>query len=135
MLRCGPDALSDHELLALVLRHGRQGESALSLAASLLAEHGTLSALAAARPEELATRSGIGVAKAAALVAVFQLGRRITLDDLPIMLRSPDDVAEVARRESSAFDSSDMSWSDKMSRSRFLLNVGEHTIHDRWHES
>jgi DNA repair protein RadC len=99
LLRCGPDALSDRELLALVLRHGRRGESALSLAASLLAEYGSLGALAGARPEELATRSGIGVAKAAALVAVFQLGRRITLNDTPIMLRSLDDVAEVVRRE------------------------------------
>lgn len=99
LLCSGPEALSDRELLALVLRHGRQGENALSLAASLLAEYGNLDALACARPEELATRSGVGVAKAAALVAAFQLGRRLGLDDMPLVLRSPNDVAEVARRE------------------------------------
>lgn len=95
----GPEALSDCELLALVLRHGRRGENALSLAASLLGEYGSLGVLAAAWPEELATRSGVGVAKATALVAAFQLGRRIGLDDMPHVLRSPNDVVEVARRE------------------------------------
>ncbi len=99
LLRGGPEALSDRELLALVLRHGRRGESALSLAASLLAEYDGLGPLAGAQPEELATRNGIGVAKAAALVAAFQLGRRIGREDLPRVLRSPSDVAEVARRE------------------------------------
>ena len=99
LLCSGPEALSDRELLALVLRHGRRGENALSLATSLLAEYGGLGPLAGARPEELATRNGIGVAKAAALVAAFQLGRRLGLDDTPLVLRSPNDVAEVARRE------------------------------------
>jgi DNA repair protein RadC len=79
LLRRGADALSERELLALVLRQGRRGESALDLAGSLLCEYGSLSALAGARPEELAQRSGIGAAKAASLVAAFQLGRLIVL--------------------------------------------------------
>ena len=99
LLGSGPEALSDSELLALVLRHGRQGESAVSLAASLLAEYGNLDVLAGAHPEELATRSGVGVAKAAALAAAFQLGRRLGRDGVPLVLRSPQDVATVARRE------------------------------------
>src|SRR5580692_146613 len=101
LLQHGPDALSEPELLAILLRNGRKGESALDLATSLLGEYGALSALAGARPEELATRSGVGVAKAAALVAAFQLGRRLGLgiDKMPLVLRSPNDVAEVARRE------------------------------------
>ena len=99
LLQHGPEALSERELLAILLRSGRKGESALDLATSLLSEYGALSALACARPEELATRCGVGVAKAAALVAAFQLGRRRGLDDTPVVLRSPSDVAEVARRE------------------------------------
>ena len=59
LLRCGLEALSERELLALVLRQGRVGERALDLAASLLGEYGDLSALADARPEELAQRPGI----------------------------------------------------------------------------
>ena len=99
MLRYGAEALSERELLAIVLRSGLRGKSALDLATSLLGEYGTLSVLARARPEELATRRGVGIAKAASLVATFQLGRRIGLDDTPPVLRSPREVAEVARLE------------------------------------
>jgi DNA repair protein RadC len=99
LLQHGPEALSERELLAIILRSGRRGTSALDLATTLLGEYGTLSALAGARPEELSTRPGVGVAKAAALVAAFQLGRRLGLDDTPLVLRGPSDVTEVARRE------------------------------------
>lgn len=99
LLQHGSEALSERELLAIILRSGRRGKSALDLATSLLGEYGGLSALASARPEELATRRGVGVAKAAALVAAFQLGRRLGLDDMPLVLRGPSDVTEVARRE------------------------------------
>jgi DNA repair protein RadC len=100
LLARGAEALTERELLALVLRNGRRGVSALDLAAELLAEYGSLSALAAARPEELAARRGIGSAKAAALVAAFQLAR-LAHDpgDEPVVLRSSDDVARVAHRE------------------------------------
>lgn len=94
----GPDALGDAELLALLLRQGRTGESALEMATALLAETGGLRGLAAARPEELARRPGVGVAKAAALVAAFQLGRRVadtTVDACE--LREAADVAEAVR--------------------------------------
>lgn len=100
LLACGPDALTERELVALVLRNGSPGESALDLAASLLAEFGGLGPIAAARPEELTRRSGIGPAKAAALVAAFQLGRRATAKAAaPMTLRSAGDVAAVARAE------------------------------------
>jgi DNA repair protein RadC len=91
--------LSERELLALVLRHGRGGESALDLGAALLAEHGALSALARARPEELAQRSGIGMAKAAAIVAAFRLGRLAGDTHATLVLRSADDVARGASSE------------------------------------
>lgn len=67
----GAEALGERELLALILRSGAQGLSALDLAAELLAEYGGLRGLAAARPEALETRRGVGSAKAAALVAAF----------------------------------------------------------------
>jgi DNA repair protein RadC len=93
LLQCGPEALSERELLALVLRNGRKGESGLDLAASLLSEYGALSALSRARPEELTQRSGIGVAKAAAIVAAFRLGRLADGTPGSIILRSAADVA------------------------------------------
>lgn len=98
LLACGAEALTERELIALVLRNGTNGKSALDLAAEMLAEYGSVQALASARPEELSTRPGVGPAKAAALVAAFQLGRRGRRHD-PIQLRSPADVAEVARAE------------------------------------
>jgi DNA repair protein RadC len=92
--------LTERELIALVLRNGAPGESALDVAASLLAEFGSLGALAGARPEELAQRSGIGPAKAAAMIAAFQLGRRAAGESVvPAVLRSADDVAAVAQAE------------------------------------
>jgi len=100
LLHHGLEALSECELLALILRSGTREGSALDLAASLLAEYGGLSALARARPEELATKNGIGVAKATALVAAFQLGRLQTAThNTQITLQRPDDVAKVAQRE------------------------------------
>jgi len=100
LLARGAEALSERELLALVLRNGTNGMSALDLAAALLADYGSLHALAAARPEELAMRPGVGLAKAAALVAAFRLGRKLdtAVEDRPV-LRTFDDVASIAIRE------------------------------------
>jgi DNA repair protein RadC len=96
----GSLALTERELLALVLRNGAAGESVLDLAASLLAEFGGLRAMANARAEELACRPGVGAAKAAALVAAFELGRRVDQSTTtPATLRVTDDVARVARAE------------------------------------
>lgn len=97
--RRGVEALGERELLALVLRSGRQGENALNLADALLAEYGGLNSLARARPEELTRRLGLGPAKAAALVAAFRLGRLASDDRTSAALRSSEDVARVAIRE------------------------------------
>lgn len=98
LLASGAEALTERELLALVLRNGTHGVSALDLASGLLAEYGSLALLANALPEELAARKGVGPAKAAALVAAFQLSRRVeNHDDELVVLRSGADVARVAR--------------------------------------
>jgi DNA repair protein RadC len=102
LLRCGLEALSERELLALVLRNGRGGEGALDLATSLLGEHGTLAALASARIEELAQRPGIGVAKAAAIVAAFRLGRLAGERPVSPVLRGAADVVRNASSELAA---------------------------------
>jgi DNA repair protein RadC len=100
LLARGVDALTDRELLALILRNGTYGMSALDLADALLAEYGSVDALASARPEELARRTGVGPAKAAALVAAFNLGKRVGRTDAerPVV-RRPEDAARIAMRE------------------------------------
>lgn len=99
LLARGRAALSEQELLAILLRSGTRGMSATDLGASLLAEYGGLQGLASTQPEELAARAGVGLAKAASLVAAFELGRRAGSGDRPVVLRSADDVARVAMRE------------------------------------
>ena len=95
----GVESLSARELLGLVLRNGTRGRSALDLADELLADFGSLAALAAA-PEELARRSGVGHAKAAALVAAFGLARKVEPNPAAgAVLRSPEHAARVANRE------------------------------------
>jgi DNA repair protein RadC len=94
----GADELSESELLALVLRSGSRGKSAVDLGAGLLAEYGGLARLATARPEDLACFYGIGQAKATALVAAFHLGRLVSglpAEDAPI--QGPEDVFRVSQ--------------------------------------
>ena len=77
LLKDGPDALSDAELLAVFLRVGVRGKSAVDLARDLLARFdGNLTALCDARAADLASVSGMGPAKAAQLKAVFSLAGR-----------------------------------------------------------
>ena len=96
----GVEALSDRELLALVLRSGRPGVSALDLANELLVEFGSLSAIASAKLEELTRWSGVGEAKAAGLVAAFRLGRRAGHSgSTGEQLGSNEDIARIASQE------------------------------------
>lgn len=75
LLAAGARALSDADLLALVLGTGTPGRSARAAAVALLDEV-PLAELAWAPPGAVAGRPGIGVARAAALAAAFELGRR-----------------------------------------------------------
>ncbi|MDP9799005.1 DNA repair protein RadC [Catenuloplanes nepalensis] len=77
LLSRGPEALSDRELLALLLGSGSEGCDAVELAGQLIARHGSLHELSRADAHELvAALPGIGPAKAARVAAAFQLGRR-----------------------------------------------------------
>ena len=77
LLREGADALSDAELLAIFLRVGVRGKSAVDLARDLLARFdGNLARLAEAPLVSLSSVSGIGQAKAAQLKATFTLAAR-----------------------------------------------------------
>jgi len=77
LLALGPAALSDAELLAIYLRVGVRGKSAVDLARDLLHRFdGRLGLLVDASLQELGSVSGIGMAKAAQLKASFELARR-----------------------------------------------------------
>ncbi|MET0621321.1 MAG: DNA repair protein RadC [Thermoanaerobaculia bacterium] len=82
MLRLGPGALSNEELVALLLRTGIPGESALDRARSLLATRGGLVGLAGVSTEELSGERGVGPARASAIAAAIELARRLPSESL-----------------------------------------------------
>jgi DNA repair protein RadC len=93
----GAGALSNGELLAILLRTGLGGKSAIHLAEQLLAEHRGLAALLRLSFSELCDVSGIGKAKAAQLQAAVELGKRLavlTPDDRQ-RINSPADAANL----------------------------------------
>ncbi len=97
LLAAGPDGLQDRDLLAILLRAGTRSRSALHLADDLLRQFGSLRALSRARVEELSALPGVGEAKAATLVAAFELGRRVQGPD-PVsrpVVRSAQDAARL----------------------------------------
>ena len=77
LFNTGPGALSDAQLLAILLRVGRQESSALQVAMDLLHHVGGLQALANRGVEELCTVPGVGPAKAAQILAGIELGKRV----------------------------------------------------------
>lgn len=77
LARAGPAALSGEELLALLLGSGARGESALVTARRLLAAHGGLAGLASLTGSELALEKGVGRARASAIEAAIEVGRRL----------------------------------------------------------
>ncbi|TDQ37024.1 RadC family protein [Thiopseudomonas denitrificans] len=76
LLRSGAMVLSDAELLAIFLRTGVQGCSAVELARRLLGEFGGLRQLLEADQDEFTSHLGLGPAKFAQLQAVLEMGRR-----------------------------------------------------------
>jgi DNA repair protein RadC len=93
----GAGALSNAELLAIILRLGRKGENALQMAQRLLSSYRGLSGLAQASFGELALESGMGAAKSAQVQAALELGRRLLVaspDERP-QVSSPADAANL----------------------------------------
>jgi len=90
----GPRALSDAELVALLLRTGARGVDVLSLSRSLLGRFGGLRGVVRATESELCGAPGIGPAKTASLVAALEIGRRLATRRLRIgdRISGPSDV-------------------------------------------
>jgi DNA repair protein RadC len=89
----GAAALSDGELIAILLRTGVVGANAIEVARQLLAEFGNLSGLARSTVKELARIKGVGPAKAVQLAAAFGLASRLARENLD--RRSVDTPAKI----------------------------------------
>ncbi len=102
----GAAALSDAELLAILLRVGVAGTNVVQLAQRLLVENGGWAGLLRADYRVLCQQHGMGEAKAAALKAALEIGRRLllTAQEERFQIRSPADVAQLMQLEMSHLD-------------------------------
>jgi DNA repair protein RadC len=110
LLARGEAALSEPELLAIILRTGVRGKSAVDLARELLERFGTLHGLLEAEPEAIQRSSGLGPAKSAQLRAVLALVKRALGQEMQRRdnLSSPQAVRDylrlnLARRDREVF--------------------------------
>jgi len=73
----GPAALSDTELLAMLLRSGSKGHNVIAVSQRLIAEAGSLAALVSWNETDFRRLTGIGRVKALQLVTVMEIARRV----------------------------------------------------------
>lgn len=100
----GPQALSNAELLAILLRVGIQGENSVQMAQRLLQDLGGLHGLHRASVVEISQQHGMGLAKASQIKAAIELGVRLRLEapeERPV-ISSPADAAALVMYEMSA---------------------------------
>lgn len=94
-IKSGPESLSNHELVAILLRTGTKDESVLQLSNRLLTSFEGLRMLKDATLDEITAIKGIGKAKAIQLLAAVEIGRRISNLNFNerYVIRSPEDGA------------------------------------------
>ncbi|MFT8322226.1 MAG: DNA repair protein RadC [Bacillus sp. (in: firmicutes)] len=100
-IKYGPESLSNHELIAILIQTGSKNESVLTLANRLLVHFDGLRLLKDASLDELMSLKGIGTAKAIQLLAAIELGRRVSnlaYSDR-YCIRSPEDAAKYMMNE------------------------------------
>ncbi len=102
----GPEALSNAELLAILLRTGLPGENVIQIGQRLLQTFGGLSGLHRVPFEELCAQRGVGAAKAAQIKAAIELGRRLNQkgEDTRPVISDPESAAELISYEMSALE-------------------------------
>ena len=90
--RLGPGALSDTELLAMLLRSGSKGHNVIAVSQRLIAEAGSLAALVKWNESDFRRLTGIGRVKALQLVTVMEIARRVlvTTGDAEAVFNRPE---------------------------------------------
>ncbi|MBE0696389.1 MAG: DNA repair protein RadC, partial [Anaerolineaceae bacterium] len=100
----GPQALSNAELLAILLRVGIQGENSVQMGQRLLQDMGGLHGLHRASVLEISQQHGLGLAKAAQIKAAIELGIRLRIEapEERAVISSPSDAAALVQYEMAA---------------------------------
>lgn len=101
LLRYGVEALSNSELLAIILRSGSKKESILNLSIRIIKENGGLNGLLSCSIDDFMTLHGIGRAKAAQLIALSELSKRFRSykDGDEYKITKPDDAADLVMKD------------------------------------
>ena len=102
----GPDKLKSSDLIAILLRTGTRGASALEIGRELISRFGTLDHLSRATIKDLCSVKGIGRDKAVTLVAAFSLARQMAKEirqESPT-LDTPERIADLLREENRAYE-------------------------------
>lgn len=107
LIQVGAKAISNSELLAILLRIGVSGVNVIDLANGILNKYGGLRGIKKASYEELSAEKGVGPAKAAQILAAVELGRRLASlvdENDRITIHTSTDVYEMVRYEMESFD-------------------------------
>ncbi len=106
LVQFGAEALKNSELIAILLRTGTKGSSAISISEQLLARFKTLDHLSRASLKDLRQVKGIGQDKAIALKSAFTLAQRMALEvrnESPV-LDDPEQVANMLREDNRVYE-------------------------------
>jgi DNA repair protein RadC len=106
LVASGADALSQAELIGILLRTGLKGANAVEIGRQMVQKYGSLQALGQASIDDLQTIKGVGPDKAVTLVAAFTLARLMAKEmrqESPT-LDTPERIAELLREENRAYE-------------------------------
>lgn len=126
LAQLGPQALSNAELIAILLRVGVKGENAVRVGQRLLQTFNGITGLHRASLDEVCAQHGIGPAKGAQIKAAIELGRRLTVvspDERPT-IHNPADAAELVRYEMNVLEQEELRVMLLDTRNRVLDIVG-----------
>lgn len=110
LAKLGPQSLTTAELLAILLRVGMVGETAVQVGQRLLQAFGGISGIHRASLEDLQNQKGVKLAKAAQIKAAIELGRRLVLEspeERPA-IHTPAEAAELVQYEMSALEQEEL---------------------------
>ena len=125
MAAVGVQALSNAELLAVLLNSGTRDLSAIDLGSKLLNDFGGFKGLHRADLSSLMEVKGVGLAKAARIKAAVEVGHRLSKerDDEPVLIKTPEDIYEVVGFEMKSLSQEELWLLMLNSRNSFLGKV------------
>ena len=124
----GSQALSNAELMAIILRTGTARDNVLELAGKLLSKYGGLGGLLRADFSELCQEHGLGEAKTSQLKAALELGKRLRTQECEekYQIRSPKDAANLVMIDMTHLDHEEMRILVLDTKNQVIENIGRY---------